>query len=97
MNDFVLYGIAFLMGVVVHRLWFGGTRPGPFEQSLMYNLTQGKKVTVAIDDECYIFELNGDRMRITRGVATHMEEEYDPSIMADSITDQSNNDDSTRI
>lgn len=72
--DLVMYALAFFAGGLSYYLIFGGVKPGPFEKSLMYNLSLGKRVIVSIDEECYIFEMNGDKMRITRGVSTYVEE-----------------------
>lgn len=73
----MLYGLAFLMGVVASRLLFGGTAPGPFEQSLMYNLSLGKRVIISVDNECYIFEMIENKLRITRGTTDFYEEPAD--------------------
>lgn len=74
--DLVMFGLVFAIGFIASRLVYGGRRAGPFEESLMANLAMGKKVIVTIDEECYIFEMYGKRMRITRGIATFSEEPY---------------------
>ena len=74
--DFLMFGLVFAAGFVFSRIVFGGTKAGPFEEGLMSNLAAGKKVIVTIDEECYIFEMYGDRMRITKGIATFSEEPY---------------------
>ncbi len=74
--DFLMFGMIFAIGFVFSRIVFGGTKSGPFEESLMLNLRNGKKVTVTIDEECYIFEMYGNRMRITKGIATFEETPY---------------------
>ncbi len=73
--EFITYGLMFLIGVVVSRLLFGGSKLGPFEESIIQNLMLGKRVIVSIEDDCYIFEMHDKRLRITRGVAMFYGEE----------------------
>ena len=84
-----MFFITFVAGGLAFYLLFGGVKPGPFEKGIMDNLRKGKRVIVSIDNDAYIFEMNGNKLRITRGTADYMEEEYDP--MVDSNTDQSSN------
>lgn len=72
--DFITCALSFIAGGLTYYLLYGGMKPGPFEQSLLYHLSLGKKVVVSIDEDCYIFEMNGNKMRVTRGVSTYMED-----------------------
>jgi hypothetical protein len=74
--DYWILALGVIAGALISYLFFGGSSPGFFDGVLMESLKLGKKVIICVDSECYIFELNGTRMRITRGVST-MLEEYD--------------------
>ena len=83
--DYITYGLfAFAGGLASHLLFNRG--PGPFENTIWYGLSQGKRVIVSIDDDAFIFELIGDRLRITRGKSDFNEEEYN-GLVADSMVD----------
>lgn len=73
MNDLILYGLPFVAGIILGAI-FWRNRSGPFESVIMANLKAGKKVIISIDNDAYIFEMNGNRMRISLGVARIMEE-----------------------
>ncbi len=88
--DLVLYLLPFLMGMIVHRILFGGKKSGPFEESIMSNLAQGKRVVLSIEDDCYIFEMYGDKMRITQGISTFEETPYDLDSVSDNQSDSNN-------
>lgn len=90
MDLFILF-LAFLAGGLSQYLMFGGVRSGPFEENIMANLHAGKRVIVSIDDKCFIFELNGNRMTVTKGISTYLEEPYDDSL-DNSNSDKSIND-----
>ncbi len=72
--DLALYGVAFLAGGTLARIFFGGRRLGPFEESIMNNLLLGKRVILSVDEDCYIFEMQGTKVRITKGTAIFEEE-----------------------
>lgn len=76
MDAVILYGIMFLIGGVASRLIFGGVKVGPFEQSLMYNISLGKRVIISVDDDCHIFEMIDGKLRITRGITDFQEVAY---------------------
>lgn len=65
--DILMFAIAYLAGGLSFYLLFGGTKVGPFERGISENLLAGKRVIVSIDDECYIFEMVGTKVRITQG------------------------------
>lgn len=73
-------------GGLAAYIWFGGVRVGPFEETIMHGLRLGKKVAVSIGDDCYIFEMYGNRIRITRGTSTFEEEYYDELESTDMVS-----------
>lgn len=75
--DYVVALCSFIAGCLSYYVFFGGSRPGPFEESLMTNLMLGKRVIVSIDEDCYIFEMHDGKMRITRGISTYLDESYE--------------------
>lgn len=81
--EYITYGLLFLAGGLVSYIFFNKGH-GPFEKTLWYGLYQGKRVVVSIDDEAYIFELVGKRLRITRGTCDFTEDPLN-GILADDV------------
>lgn len=95
MNDVILYGLPFVAGIIIGAI-FWRNRTGPFESIIMGNLMAGKKVIVSIDNDAYIFQMYGNRMRISMGVAHLMEEDHVVDNLGGISPNQSNDDSDSR-
>jgi hypothetical protein len=81
--DFIIYGLFFVVGVLVTYVLLP-SGPGPFERLIWAGLKQNKRVIMSIDNKAYIFQLYGNRLRISEGKTEYMEDEY-AGIMADDL------------
>ncbi len=88
--DLVLYAIAFVMGGLVFRLLLYRKKHGEFEQQMMLLLVEGKRIVIAVDNDCQIYRMVDGRLKITKGIADFEEntDERISSIMDDFDTDQ---------
>jgi hypothetical protein len=68
MELLAMFALAYFAGGLSFYLVFGGEKIGRFEQGISDNLMLGKRVVVSIDEECYIFEMQGNKIRITKGI-----------------------------
>lgn len=80
--EYVTYGLCALAGGLVSYLLFN-RGPGPFEKTIWAGLYQGKRVVVCVADDAYIFELIGNRLRITQGTSSFEENPY--GVLADDV------------
>lgn len=83
--EFVLYGIVFAMGILVRHLLFKDT--SNFEQAIWKNLYAGKQVILSVDADAYIFELHGDRLRITKATAELLPVMEEDNVHSELVTD----------
>lgn len=81
-----MYGLCSLAGFLVYHIFFA-RGPGPFEQTIWAGLNEGRRVVVCIDKDAFIFEMNGKKLRITRGVSDFEENRDDDGILADDVAD----------
>jgi hypothetical protein len=75
--DYVVMILSALAGGLIYHIFLGGKQAGPFERTLTDNLMMGKRVVVSVDNDCYIFEMKDSRLRITRGTAQFLQEDFD--------------------
>jgi hypothetical protein len=76
MNDLFLYALAFFIGAIASRLYFGLAGPDAFEQGLMRSLAKGSRVIISVDNKSLIFEMNDGKVKITEGTTDYEEGEY---------------------
>ncbi len=85
--DYMINGLFFLAGVLVSYILFARiSLLGKFEKIIWAGLRAGKRVIVSMDTDAYIFEMNGNRLKITAGVVDFLEEL--PHV--DSVVDSNN-------
>lgn len=63
--DYVTYGLLFLAGALTSYVFIQRST-GPFEKLIWAGLRMGKRVVICMNNEAMIFELKGNRLRITR-------------------------------
>ena len=80
--DMLLYGMAFVIGCLTTYLLLP-KGPGPFEKTIWAGLYEGKRVVVSIGNDAFIFEMNDNRLRITRGTSEFTENPYDGIVAND--------------
>lgn len=68
--------IGFILGVLYHS-----SKPSPFDTQIMNQLKKGKRVIICVDTESTIFELIGNKIRITRGYADFNSEPVNDNIL----------------
>lgn len=72
---FLIAGLSFIAGLLLGYILFTKiTFLSKFEKMIMAGLVEGKRVIVSLDNDAYIFELNGNRIRVTAGIVDIMEE-----------------------
>lgn len=69
----MLYLLAGLIGFVL-AIIYTTLRGSRFENSLMRNVLQGKRVVVSIDEEALIFQLVNGKIQVSKAMTTMMEE-----------------------
>lgn len=95
--DYLIYALFALAGGLVSYI-FISKGLGPFEKLIWASLYEGRRVVVSIEDEAFIFELNGDRLRITRGTSEYMDGDgYDTLPFGVDIVGSGQSDDSNTI
>lgn len=101
MNSILLYGLAALIGAIVHRIIFGVE--GAFEATIMHSLRIGKRVVLAINNDGYVFEMINGRLCITRAEAMFFNEEGEeqhepnPFSLVPNLPDQPDDDSNSSI
>lgn len=96
--DLILYALSFTAGGLLTYLLL--PKSSPFEKSIWTNLYAGKRVILSIDDDAYIFEMQDNRVRITRATAELLSGEgednvFDQLVPSDMADVQSAESDST--
>lgn len=90
--DLMINGLCLIAGVLISYILFGRTSMlGKFEGLIWAGLAEGKRVIVSMDENAYIFEMSGNRLRITRGIVDYMEDLPYGNILDSNIADESNN------
>lgn len=88
-----LYVLAALIGGIVTKIFLPNVVTSPFfEDVVMKNLRDGKRVAICVDEDATIFEMIQNRIRITRGKSDFFKETYD-DVVASSITTESGSSD----
>ncbi len=92
----LLYILASAIGFVLAKIIYPTIKTSPFfEDVVMNNLRQGKRVAIVVDEDATIFEMTENRMRIVRGKADFFKE-YDNVIALDGLqSDESSGIDSS--
>lgn len=78
MENLELYLIAAAIGGVLTKIFLPNKVTSPFFQDVvMRNIQEGKRVAICVDTEATIFEMVENRIRITRGQTDFFKETYD--------------------
>lgn len=92
--DFVTYGLFFLAGGLISYIVFAKiSKIGEFETMIWAGLKENKRVIVSLDNDAYIFERLGNRIRITKGVVDYLEEQPYENVLDDNSGSESINSD----
>lgn len=90
--DFITVGLSFIAGALVSYILFArSSMLGKFEAMIWAGLGEGKRVIISMDANAYIFEMSGNKLRITRGIVDYMEELPYGNVVDDNGTNQSDN------
>lgn len=97
--EFLINGLCFVAGVLLSYILFARSGyMGRFEKMIWAGLREGKRVIVSLDSgEAYIFELFGNRLRVSAGVVEMMEELPHGNALDVSGADQSVSVDETSV
>ena len=68
----ILYIIPLIMGLILGYLFF--SKESKFDKEIMFHLKKGSRVIVCIDNSATIFEMIGNRIRITKAISSFSEE-----------------------
>jgi hypothetical protein len=91
MVELVLYAIAFVIGGLAYHLVYG--KYDSLEVVVFKTLKEGKRVIISFGDECLIYEMHGNKVRVTRGMTYFSEDPYglEPTNLGSGDSVQSNN------
>jgi hypothetical protein len=77
MEYLVVAVVCFILGMI-----YGGYSQNKLDDQIMDNLKQGKRVIIVVDEDATIFEMYGNRIRITKALTTFQEDPYDDRELA---------------